>query len=166
MLKQQRCPHCGCVESLNRHSKLYGNDPAVANAQALRGQRVFCSNRGQRGGCGRTFPVFLAEVLPRHSVTAAWLWQLLLRLLQGGSTKAAVEALAMPFSLEALYHLLQRLRGRLPDLRSALFRQEPAPDSSQADPLLQTVEHLQRVFPSAACAPGAFQFRFQQSFLG
>lgn len=79
-------------ESLNRHSKLYGNDPAVANGQALRGQRIFCSNRGQRGGCGRTFPVFLAEVLPRHSVTSAWLWQLLLRLWKGGSTKAAVGA--------------------------------------------------------------------------
>ena len=110
--------------------------------------------------------MFLAEVLPRHSVTSAWLWQLLLRLLKGGSTKAAVEALAMPFSLEALYHLLQRLRGRLPDLRSMLCRQEPAPVSSQPDPLLQTVEHFQVLFSQAACALKAFQLRFQKPLLG
>ena len=138
----------------------------MANGQAQRGQRVFCSDRGQRGGCGRTFSVFLAEVLPRHSVTASWLWRLLQRLLQGGSTKAAVEALALPFSLEALYHLLQRLPGRLPELRSVLCRHGPAPDSSQSDPRLQTVEHLQSVFPQAACALSAFQLRFQAPLLG
>jgi hypothetical protein len=151
---------------LNRHSKLYGNDPAVINAQALRGQRVFCSNRGQRGGCGRTFSVFLAEVLPRHGVTASWLWQLLQRLLSGSSTQSAAEALGVPFSVEALYHLLQRLRKRLPDVRCLLCRQVPAPDSSQSDPLLQTVEHLQRAFTRAACALSAFQLGFQQPLMG
>jgi hypothetical protein len=166
LLKQQRCPHCGCTESLNRHSKLYGNDPAAVSGQALRGQRVFCSHRGQRGGCGRTFSLFLAEVLPRHTVTASWLWQLLCRLLKGGSIKATVQALALPFGLETLYHLLQRLRGCLPDLRCLLCRQHKAPDSSQSDPLLQTVEHLQSVFAQAACALSAFQLRFQRPLLG
>jgi hypothetical protein len=134
--------------------------------QALRGQRVFCSNRGQRGGCGRTFCLFVAEVLPRHTVTASWLWQLLCRLLKGNSIKAAVEALAMPFGLETLYHVLQRLRGRLPDLRCLLCRDGEAPDSSQSDPLLQTIEHFQSVFANTACALGAFQLRFQQPVLG
>lgn len=138
----------------------------MANGRALRGQRVFCSNRAQRGGCGRTFPLFFAEVLPRHSVRAVCLWQLLLRLLKGSSTKAAVEALVLPFSLEGLYHLLKRLCGRLPDLRCVLSCQKPAPDSSQSDPLLQTVEHLQSVFTQKACALSAFQLRFQKPFLG
>ena len=166
MLKQQRCPHCGCAESLNRHSKLYGNDPVAVKEQALRGQRVFCCNRGQRGGCGRTFCVFLAQVLPRHTVTASWLWQLLCRLLNGGSIKSAVEMLAPPFGLETCYHLLQRLRGRLPDLRCLLCREQKAPASSQSDPLWQTVEHLQKVFAKAVCALAAFQLRFQRPLLG
>ena len=138
----------------------------MANGQALRGQRVFCSNRGQRGGCGRTFSVFLAQVLPRHSVTALWLWPLLSRLLTGRSIKASVEALASPFKLETLYHLLQRLRTRLPDVRCRLCRQQQAPESAHSNPLLQTVEHLQSVFPQAACALSAFQLRFQQPVLG
>jgi hypothetical protein len=33
----------------------------------VRGQRAFCSDRGQRGGCGRTVSLFLAVMLPRHS---------------------------------------------------------------------------------------------------
>ena len=39
------------------------------------------------------------------------MWRLLDRLLAGGSIKAAVEALSLPFALETLYHLLHRLRG-------------------------------------------------------
>ena len=68
-LKQLRCPGCGAAETLNRHSKLYGNDPHASDGQAQgqRGQRVWCSNRGQRGGCGRTVSLFLAVMLPRHS---------------------------------------------------------------------------------------------------
>ncbi len=69
---------------------------------------MFCSNRGQRGGCGRTFSIFLAEVLPRHTVRAALLWKLLSQLLAETGIKAAVESLRLPFALETLYHLLQR----------------------------------------------------------
>ena len=127
---------------------------------------VWCSNRGQRGGCGRSFSIFLAQVLPRHTVTAPWLWRLLCRLLVGGSAKAAVEALAPPFALETLYHLLQRLRRRLSDLRSRLCHEQKAPDSAQSDPLLQTAEHLQIVFAGATCAPAAFQHRFQHPLMG
>jgi hypothetical protein len=127
---------------------------------------VWCSNRGQRGGCGRSFSIFLAQVLPRHTVTAPWLWKLLCRLLAGGSAKAAIEALAPPFALETLYHLLQRLRRRLSDLRSRLCHEQEAPDSSQSDPVLQTAEHLQIVFAGATCVPAAFQHRFQHPLMG
>jgi len=127
---------------------------------------VWCSNRGQRGGCGRSFSIFLAQVLPRHSVTAPWLWKLLCRLMAGSSIKAAVEALAPPFALESLYHLLQRLRRRLADLRSRLCREQKAPDSSRSDPLLQTAEHIQIVFAGAPSAIESFQLRFQRPLMG
>ena len=124
MLKQLRCPACGAAETLNRHSKLYGNDLSAANGQAQRGQRVWCSSRGQRGGCGRSFSIFLADVLPRHTVRSTTLWSLLERWLEGGSVKAAAEALALPVGLETLYHLLQRMRPRLaPNTFSRLIRQ-------------------------------------------
>lgn len=165
-LKQQRCPHCQCAHSLNRHSFLYGNDPSAANASMLRGQRVFCCNRGQRGGCGRTFSIFLAGVLPRHSVTAPILWRLLALLLTGCSVKAAAESIHAPFALETLYHLVSRLRGRLDVLRTWLFTRAQPPPCSSADSLSQTVAHLRAAFPDAACPPAGFQCVFQRPFCG
>jgi len=166
-LKQLRCPECGVAETLNCHSKLYGNDPqSRTGGQAQRGQRVWCSNRGQRGGCGRSFSIFLAEVLPRHTVRAGVLWSLLAGLLSGRSLKAAAEALGQPFALESLYHLRGRMRLGLSAVRSLLCRQEPPPASSQTDALLHTVEHLRRLFPQSACPVAAFQLRFQRPLLG
>ena len=68
----------------------------------MRGQRVFCSNRGRRGGCGGTFSIFLAEVLPRHTFTATLVWPWLLERLAGLSLKAAADKLRLPFALESV----------------------------------------------------------------
>ena len=108
----------------------------------------------------------LAEVLPRHTFTASLLWQLLVRLLAGASLKAAAEKLRLPFALETAYRLRSKLRQKLDLIRARLCCQQAPPASSQTDPLLQTVEHLQAVFPSGECAPAAFQLRFQHPFLG
>lgn len=162
LLKQLCCPECGTCETLNCHSKLYGNDPeSTTGVHVQRGQRVWCSTRGQRGGCGRAFSIFLGDVLPRHTVGAPALWPLLERSLEGGSLKAAAEALGLPFALETLYHLRKRMRERLTAVRSVLCREQPAPASSQADPLLQTVEHLRCLFSKSDCPATEFQLHFQ-----
>jgi hypothetical protein len=134
--------------------------------RCCRGQRIFCCNRGQRCGCGRTFSIFLAEVLPRHTVSASLLWQVLCRLLTDASVKAGAEALRLPFALETLYHLLRRFRLRLPELLSRLGSQEQVAKSSQTDPLLQSIEHLQSVFAQEGCPLIQFQIQFQTSLLG
>lgn len=151
---------------MNRHSFLQGNDPAATDGCLRRGQRVFCSNRGQRGGCGRTFSICFADILPRHTVSATLLWKLLGQMLAGVSAKAAAQSLRLPFVLETLYHLLHRLRQRLDAVRSFLCRQQKPPASSQSDPLLQTAEHLQAVFSKSLCPISAFQQLFQQPLLG
>jgi len=151
---------------LNRHSFLRGNNPAQASGQTIRGQRVFCANRGQRGGCGRTFSILLADVLPRHTLTASLVWRWLVEMLAGLSVKAAVEKLPLPFVLETIYRLRRGLRRCLASVRTRLCREQSPPVSPHADPLLQTVEHLRAVFPDSECPPAAFQLRFQRPFLG
>jgi hypothetical protein len=166
LLKQFPCLFCQATQTLNLHSKLYGNDPESAKGgQVQRGQRVWCCSRGQRGGCGKTFSIFLADVLPGHTVRASVLWSLLDKLRDGGSIKGAVQALKQAFGLETLYHLLQRMRTRLSALRSALCREQEAPASSQADPLLQTVEHLRALFAKSGCPCADFQLHFQRPLL-
>lgn len=145
---------------------LRGNDPAVVDGQIVRGQRVFCSDRGQRGGCGKTFPLFLSGVLPRHTFNTTLLWALLLKLLGGATIKSAAEILALPFSLEAVYGLVRRCRHRLDVVRSLLGREHRVWASQQSDPFFQTLEHLQQIFPQATDALAAYQWRFQRVFLG
>jgi hypothetical protein len=165
-LKQQRCPRCGKIETLNRHSLLRGNDPAQASGQVVRGQRVFCSNRGQRGGCGGTFSLVLADVLPRHTLNASLVWRWLVEVLAGLSIKAAAEKLRLPFALETVYRLRRGLQRSLDLMRTRLCREQPPPASTNTDPLLQTVEHLRTVFPDSECPLAAFQLHFQRPFLG
>jgi hypothetical protein len=154
------------VGTLNRHSRLRGNDPHTADGQTERGQRVFCSNRGQRGGCGRTFSCFLADVLPRHTLTAPLVWRWLVQLLAGLSLKAAAEKLRLPFALETIYRLGRGLQQRLEGLRTRLYREQSPAASTHPGPLRQTIEHLQTVLSGSPCPPADFQLRFQQPFLG
>jgi len=165
-LKQSPCPHCGCAGSLNRHSRALGNDPVQASGQSIRGQRVYCSNRGQRGGCGRTFSLVLAEVLPRYTLTASLVWRWLVQVLAGLSLKAAAEKLRLPFALETVYRLRRGLARKLDVLRTRLAGRGGPPTVTHADPLLQTLAHLQVIFPGSACPPAAFQLHFQCPFLG
>ena len=165
-LKQLRCPVCEAAQTLNCHSKLYGNDPTAATGQVLRGQRVWCCNRGRRGGCGKTFSIVLADILPRHTLTASLVWQWLVKVLAGFSLKAAAEKLRLPFVLETFYRLGRKLRRQLDRLRARLCREQSPPASRQSQPLLQTAEHLRTVFPRSACPPADFQLRFQHPFLG
>ena len=102
---------------------------------------------------------------PNTFFAQAGLWQLLDRCLAGGSIKAAVEALDLPFALETLYHVLHRLRQQLAGVRSRPCRQQQPPASSQTDPLLQTIEHLRSLFPQNDCPVADFQLHFH-SVLG
>ena len=158
------CPHCLRTGTLNRHSLLSGNDPDCADGRRERGQRAYCSNRGRRGGCGRSFSFFFADVLPRHTVSGAWLWRLLVGWLSGLSLKRAVESVAWPLALETAYAIVRRVRGRLTVVRPRLCRVLAPPASTQDDPVLQSVEHLQQVF--AAGAVEGFQRQFQSPFMG
>jgi len=105
-------------------------------------------------------------VLPRHSVTSSLLARLLASLLTGAALKSAAEALRAPFALETFYRLRQRLRQRLGSVRVKLHQAQKPPACPHADPLLQTVAHLQHVFGGEADAVSAFQLRFQCPFLG
>lgn len=165
-LKSMKCPFCERAGFLNRHSLMRGNNPDANTGFVVRGQRVFCSNRGRRGGCGRTFPVMFDWALPGHTFTAVLLWQAVLRRLDGLSLRAAWHSVKSPLALDSFYHLLQRVRRRLTPLRTALSSAIAPPRSKRSDPLLQTFEHLTAAFPNEACPIRSFQRSFQRPFAG
>ena len=165
-LKMMPCPFCGKRGTLNRHSLLKGNDPLCPKGTTNRGQRAYCSTRNHRGGCGRTFAILFAWIMPRHTLTAPILWKCLTKWLTGSSIRSSWIAGGSPMILDSFYHLLQRLRRRMDAVRTALQTLAAAPASHSADPLLQTVEHLKRVFTPHACPPEGFQLRFQRPLMG
>jgi hypothetical protein len=132
----------------------------------VRGRRVFCSNRGRRGGCGKTFSIVLAGVLPHHTLTASLVWRWLVEVLAGFSLKAAAEKLRLPFALETVYRLRRRLLRNLDALRTRLAGRCAPPSGDHADPLFQTLSHLKITFPGSPCPPVEFQLHFQRPFLG
>jgi hypothetical protein len=104
------CPHCRRHGALNRHGALRGLAEGAQGKDALRGGRFFCSNRGRRRGCGRTFGVLLASLIARATVRSRELWRFYLAKLGGASVLAAWESLHSGFSVEAAYAWWRRWR--------------------------------------------------------
>src|SRR5690606_18555411 len=109
----------------------------------VRGRRIFCSNRGKRPGCGRTFSVKLGCVLSGFVVRTLTLWCFVQAVLGGLTLRAAwlVEA-AGALSLSSGYRLWRRLSAAQSALRVRLCREAPAPASTAREPLAQLVQHL------------------------
>lgn len=105
-------------------------------------------------------------VLPRFSVPASLLARVLSGLSRGSSVNSLVESLHTSFASETFHRLVRRLRRRLDPVRVCLCRERTAPASEQADPLIQTIEHLHVVFGDGPGAIAAFQQRFGRAFLG
>lgn len=163
-LKSVSCPHCHAVGHLNRHGYLKGYEEE-GSEEEIRGWRIFCSNRGRRRGCGRTHSVLRAECLPRRTVRAGRLWQLLQGLKEGWDFRAVWKRVARDFSLQCGVRLLDSLQREGSRIRSLLCRISRPPVSQQIRWFLQTIEHLQGVFPDAPCPVTAFHLHFQQPFL-
>lgn len=161
-----KCPFCGRSGCLNRHSLMRGNNPDANTGSIIRGQRVFCSNRGRRGGCGRSFPVMFDWTLSGHTFTAPALWRSVLQRLGGLSLRAAWHSVKSPLALDSFYHLLQRLRRRQTLLRTVLSSIIVPPVSKHSDPLLQTFEHLAAAFPDDPCPIRAFHRHFRFPLTG
>ncbi|WP_146521582.1 hypothetical protein [Stieleria varia] len=50
---------------MNRHGVLKGYDEQDFKHKSIRAKRIFCSNRGNANGCGKTFSVWIAAKAAR-----------------------------------------------------------------------------------------------------
>ena len=127
-LKQTRCPHCKVFGTLIRHGFLYGRDETSPNKETRRAQRVFCSNRNARHGCGRTFSVWLADKIRRLSLTTAALW---LFLQQAIALASSPPAAPLDFGLtdRTWQRIWKRFDQGQSKIRTALYGRCPPPDS-------------------------------------
>lgn len=154
-----RCPHCQRSGTLNAHGALRGGAENLPGKDAVRGRRFFCSNRGNRPGCGRTCSVLLAQVLRHASVRTGSYWRFCCARLSGLGVLAAWEQARTGFSLESAYRWWRRWPQAVAALRSHLWRGREPPGSlaealtqvcGAADPLAVFQLRTQRAWPGFA----------------
>ena len=157
--KQWMCPHCGRSGTINGHGLLRGGAEKSPGKDALRGRRFLCSDRGRRSGCGRTFSVFLAQVIAKASVRTGALWRFCHARLSGQGVLAAWELARSGFSLESAYRWWRRWRSAEPALRTHLWRGREPPEAlgeaiihayGAADPVAVFQVREQRPWPGFA----------------
>lgn len=154
------CPHCGKVGFLNRHGFLKGY-PLKGSNKMVRGCRVYCSNRNNRTGCGRTCSLLLSTLLLGFSIGTGLLWGFVEKVLSGNSRKHAWEELNTGLPVENAYRLWNRLVKEQSRLRTHLCRKTGPPVCASNNPMAQLIAHLDCAFPSSKCGFSAFQDYFQ-----
>lgn len=158
------CPHCHVTGCLNKHGKRERYDEITGEVTACNA-RVFCNNRGNMDGCGRTYSVVLIERLYQRIVSCQTLWGFLLLLLAGKSIKDAWEDTTKAFTTDNGYKTRKSFIKSQSHIRTLLNRLGKPGPLNITDPLLQTIQHLKTVFRAFSCPVSAFQLRFQKAFL-
>ena len=165
-LKMQTCPHCKQPGFLILHGYLYGYSDTSNSERVKRAHRIFCSNRNNRNGCGKTFSIFNAHFIKHFIFTARILWLFLKNIKTGMNPFKAAENLDIEWSDTTIYRLYHRFKNNQPAIRSLLLRIKDPPDKQKTkDPLIQTILHLESVFAGVYNPIAQFQHHFQHSFL-
>jgi hypothetical protein len=158
------CPHCNLSRCLIRHGYLYGYSDR-SDARIRRGHRIYCSNRYKKAGCGKTFSILAAGVLPKFNISADSLWRFLDNIKNGLNPARAFRLTGCPMVQSTIYRLVKKFTAGQVRLRSFLSRiKDPPAAAHTQNAVVQTILHLHKAFNDAACPITDFQYRFQTQF--
>ena len=166
-LKVTACPHCKLTGLLVLHGFLRGYDESSPREKTIRARRIFCSNRNNRRGCGRTFSVWLADKIRRLSLSTGGLWTFLQSVVAEGIS-AAIRRVDCHLSDRQMQRIWKRFDLGQSQIRSALWPlcQPPElPARSPRSPAAEVLAHLQAAFPKADCPIAAFQHALRRFFV-
>lgn len=166
-LKATACPHCKAIGRLVRHGFLRGYDESSPREKTLRARRIFCSNRNNRQGCGRTFSVWIADKIRRLSLSARCLWTFLQSVVADGIS-AAIRRVDCHLSDRQMQRIWKRFDFGQSPIRTALWQrcEQPEPPAKfPQSPAAEVLAHLQAAFPNADCPIAAFQHALRRFFL-
>ena len=151
------CVHCNASGTLNSHGYL------TDQSGAIRGLRLWCCpRRASHPGCGKTFSIWLAGVLPGFSVPSVVVACFLLAWTQlGGNVLAAWEQAKTGFSTDSAYRWIRRFKYNQGEVRTQLCRARAPPPPREGGILADLFEHLSLVLGSEDFIK-TFQLRFQR----
>jgi hypothetical protein len=164
-----QCAHCQRTRQLVSHGfirkKRVGGKPEAV------GKRVFCSNRNQRTGCGRTMQLYLDATVRYLHHGGATVVAFVLALMAGMSIERAYNNATGAVTACNAYRWLARFSTRLPLYRSLVHRPplweanpDAMPNHSMRRPLLMaTFAALLQRYGQPLCA--AYQHQLQAPLL-
>ncbi|MBD3314183.1 MAG: hypothetical protein GF344_00210 [Chitinivibrionales bacterium] len=160
------CPRCGLVSALILNGLVWGYCQN-GSTRRKKGHRILCNCRRVRSpGCGGSFAVLLCESLPRLSIDTASLWKILGGVARGSSIGRSFDHAGIACSVRTQYRTLRRFRNQQANIRGQLqYYFGLPPPLSGADPIAQTIAHLQHAFPGSANPIAAFHLHAQTAFL-
>lgn len=163
---QLECTHCLKHDQFVSHGIIYKQRSIDVKEKV--GKRIFCSNRYGRTGCGRTFQLYLAMVIPRFRYGAAQLFIFISSLLAGMMlTDAYCKATAQTDSRNG-WRWLNRLRLKLAEYRT-FINVKPTTINSytgkshQLKLLLPTLNALNSKLTGVLCL--SYQITTQKAFI-
>jgi len=168
-LDNEQCAHCWQTRQLVSHG--FVRKKRVGGAPEAVGKRVFCSNRNQRTGCGRTVQLYLDSTLRYLHYAGCCVVALLLWLGKGMTLQCAYHHATGAVTPRNAYRWVHKLWAQLSDYRSLSHQprlsDNDAPAMAHAHPrwglLLATGSALLRRFGDPLCAH--YQHQLQRSFL-
>ena len=166
-LKATACPHCKVIGLLVLHGFLRGYDESSPRDKTVRARRIFCSNRNNRQGCGRTFSVWIADKIRRLSLSAGGLWTFLQSVVAEGIS-AAIRHVNCHLADRQMQRIWRRFVLGQSAIRSALWpvcRPPELPPQSSQSPVAEVLSHLQAAFPNADCPIADFQHAMRRFFV-
>lgn len=110
-----QCPHCSKSDQLVSHGVIYKQ--RSMNEREPVGKRVFCSNRYQHSGCGRTVQLYRTQVIPSLQYGTAQVFLFLSSLLMNLTLEDAYETATGQTEPRNAWRWLQKLMHKLTDFR-------------------------------------------------
>lgn len=146
-LKLTACSHCQVVGTLIWHGYVRGYDDRTPPRKTVRARRVFCNDRNNRPGCGKTFSIWLADKIRRLSLSTAALGAFL-QCAVAGSILATIRAADSQRSERTGWRVWRRFRLAQSTIRTALAGRCPPPElPAERKPAAQVLAHLRAAFP-------------------
>ena len=160
-IKLSACPHCNREGCLILHGFLYGYGETGAGL-IKRGRRIFCSNRKKKTGCGKTFSILKPLYIRDFMICTDTLGAFLNRIKNGEPLARAFRVSAGNMSKSSGYRILKKFMFCQSRIRTRLSSVKDPPYLSIQSPLVQTITHLEEVFPDSPVS--TFQQHFQTGF--
>lgn len=161
------CPHCHKSNQLRSHGRVYKQRSMTQ--RIIVGKRVFCSNRYQHQGCGRTVQLYVAQAIPglRYSTSEAYAF--VSALLKGTRLEEAYLKATNQSDPRQAWRWLKKLEHNLSSFRCQLTRAVLEKNrwklrlSRRLRLLLSTFQALFAALPHCPCQQ--FQWQQQHPFL-